>query len=221
MSEYKIRNAELKDCPFLAEVIIAAEKGNSSNLSYSTFFNLPESKINDLIIAMLEEEIDGCEFSLSSYLVTDYDGIPVAALGGWIEGYGENTSSKIIKSNLISFTFPKDSIHTLISNTEKISDILIDREKMTLQLEYGYIIKEQRGNKLLIPLIDKHIENALRIYPDLSKAQFQCFGNTTQVIKLFTSLGYHVAKQVQSNYEGIFNYLPDKVKLLMEKNLKS
>jgi len=220
MNEYIIRKATLKDIPFLAEVIVAAEKGNTGNMSYSTLFNLPESKVTELIIAILEEEIDGCEFSLSSYLVTEFDGQPVAALGGWIEGFGENTSSKIIKSNLISFTFPKESIQTLISNSNIISDMLIDRENMTLQMEYGYIVKEHRGNNLLVPMIDKLVENALLVYPGLKKVQFQCFKNTVQVVNLFTRLGYHIVKEARSKGDESLNFLPDKVKLLMEKNLK-
>ena len=117
MREYLIRKATLKDTSFLAEVIIAAEKGVSDNLSYSTLFNLPESKVRELLIAILKEEIDGCAFSISSFLVTEFDGHPVAALGGWIEGFEENTSSKIIKSNLISYIFPKESIQALVLNS--------------------------------------------------------------------------------------------------------
>jgi N-acetylglutamate synthase-like GNAT family acetyltransferase len=220
MGEYYIRKATLKDVPFLAEVIVAAEKGNTGNMSYSTLFNLTESKVEELIIAILGEEIDGCEFSLSSYLVTEFDGKPVAALGGWIEGFEENTSSKILKSNLISFIFPKESIQALISNSNMICDILIDREMMTLQLEYGYILKDHRGKKLLEPLIHKHVENALSIYPDLKKVQFQCFKNTTQVVHLFEKLGYYIAKEVHAKNEEVSNFLPDRVKLLMEKIIK-
>lgn len=220
MREYLIRKATLKDTSFLAEVIIAAEKGVSDNLSYSTLFNLPESKVRELLIAILKEEIDGCSLSISSFLVTEFDGHPVAALGGWIEGFEEETSSKIIKSNLISYIFPKESIQALVLNSNVVSDILIDRERLTLQLEYAYIVKEHRGNLLLVPMIEKHIENALLVYPGLKKVQTQCFGNTLQTIRLFNYLGYHIAKEVHSSFEGILNYLPDKVKLLLEKNLK-
>ncbi len=220
MSEYVIRKATLKDVPFLAEVIVAAEKGNTGNMSYSTLFSLSEAKVFEMIVAMLEEEIDGCEFSLSSYLVTEFGGQPVAALGGWIEGFNDNPSSKILKSNLISFTFPKESIQRLISNSNMISDILIDRESLTLQLEYGYILKEHRGKKLLEPLIQQHVENALAVYPALKKVQFQCFKNTTQVIHLFGKLGYYIAKEVQARNEEVANFLPDRVKLLMEKIIK-
>ena len=95
MNEYIIRKAALKDISFLADIVIAAEKGNSDKLSYSTLFNLSEKKVKELIIAMFEEEIDGCEFSLSSYLITEYNGLPVAGFGAWVEGLSENTPSKI------------------------------------------------------------------------------------------------------------------------------
>jgi hypothetical protein len=220
MSEYSIRPATLMDVPFLAEVIVAAEKATTDKLSYSTLFDLTESKVIELLISILEEEIDGCEFSLSSYLVIEFEGQPVAAFAGWIEGFGENIASKIIKSNLISYTFPKDSLQALISRSHIISDILVERESLTLQFEYGYVAKEHRGNHLLDMLENKLVENALKQYPELKKVQFQCFKNSTKTVSLFEKLGYHIANEISSKNNEVLNYLPDKVKLVMEKNLK-
>lgn len=61
-SKYSIRKAQLEDSKFLAEAIISAEKSNSDKLSLSTFFNLEEEKVEELVIAILDEEIEGCEF---------------------------------------------------------------------------------------------------------------------------------------------------------------
>jgi len=63
-------------------------------LSYSTFFNLSEEQVRSYIIRMFEEEVDGCEFSLSSYLLYEYEGNPVASVGGWIEGFGGEVHQK-------------------------------------------------------------------------------------------------------------------------------
>lgn len=217
MEEYKIRNAQLKDIPFLAEVIVAAEKSGTDKLSYSTLFDLPESKVIDYICAILEEEIDGCEFSLSSFLVTECIGQPVAALGGWIEGWGDNPSSKLIKSNLISFTFPKENIQSLISHTQIINDIFFEREKDALQLEYTFVKPEHRGKHLFELMVDKMVENNLTIFPDLKKIQFQCYKNNKVIPHIFEKLGYHVVKELISKNKEVLKYLPDNVKLIMEK----
>lgn len=77
MNEYLIRKAKAADIPFLADVVIASEKGMSDNLSFTTLFNIPEDRAKELIINMFEEEIDGCELSLSSFIVTEYNGQPI------------------------------------------------------------------------------------------------------------------------------------------------
>jgi D-alanine--poly(phosphoribitol) ligase subunit 1 len=219
LTEYIVRKATLNDVSFLAQVIVAAEKATTDKLSYSTLFDLPESKVIEFLISILKEGIDGCEFSLSSYLVVEFGDKPVAAFAGWIEGFMESVPSKIIKSNLINCTFPKDSLKALVSRSDIISDILVEREKLTLQFEYGYVDKEHRGKHLLELLINKLIENAISIYPDLKKVQFQCFKNSTKTVHLFEKLGYQIVSEISSKNNEVLNYLPDKVKLVMEKNL--
>ncbi len=221
MNDYLIRKATIKDIPFLADVIILAEKGKSTKLSFSTLFNLTEGEVKNLIIKILEEEIDGCELSLSSFLVTDYNDQPVAALGAWIEGYNGSMPSKILKSNLISYTFGKQSMDFLKTKSEIIKDILSEREFMALQLEYLYVSSEHLGKNLDGHLIQKLEGNALSIYPELRKAQTHLFKNSVFAIKLFIKQGYKIAKSYKSNNTEIFNYLPFNEKYTLEKFFKT
>lgn len=217
MDNYKIRHATLDDIPFIADVIIAAEKGNSNNLSFSTLFEIPEAQAKQYIIDILDEEIEGCEFSIDNFLVTELDNKPVAAYGAWIEAFDDNPPSKLLKSNLISFTFPKESLKKLVSKTEIISDILIEREPLTLQFEYLYVVDGHRGKRLANSLENRLVELARQKYPKLKKAQFQLFANNRHVIKLFEKLGYTITKSAMSDHEDIEKYLPYNEKLLMEK----
>ena len=218
MNEYTIRKATLEDIPFLSEAIIAAEKGASNNLSFSTLFNLPESKVRELLISILEEEVDGCEFSVNNYVVAEFEGKPVGSACGWIEGF-EEEPSHVLKSNLISYTFPKESLQSLISKSGLIKGIVIEREEMAMQLEYGYIDPEHRGRKIIENLIDKLTHSCLSLYPDLKKVQVQYFKNNIRVIKLFNLLGYQVAKEVIVDDDEILKYIPCNTKVLMEKML--
>lgn len=214
---YTIRNANLQDISFLADVIIAAEKSNSDKLSFSTLFNIKEENVKKLLCEMLDEEIIGCEISLSSFLIVEYNENPVAAFGGWIEGFDDEMSSKILKSNLLSYYFGKEGILYLKSKSHLIKDILIDREDKSLQLEYLYIEKEHRGKKITDMLIRQHIINAIKIYPALEKIQVQVFKNNHGAVKVYQNNGFTISKSFKVNDKEVLNYLPFNEKYLMEK----
>ncbi|MEY2916982.1 MAG: hypothetical protein RIS73_696 [Bacteroidota bacterium] len=218
MNEYLIRNATIKDIPFLADVVIAAEKGISDKLSFSTLFNLSENEARDLIIAMIEEEIDGCELSLSSFLIAEYNGEAVAASGAWIEGFDGAMPSQILKSNLISYLFKKESVEFLQTKSYIVKDILISREPLTLQFEYMHITEMHLGKGLDVALVRKNEENALVKYPALQKAQCQLFKNNIFAIKMAAKKGFKIIKSFKSGNSNILDYLSFDEKLLMEKN---
>lgn len=220
MNEYLIRKAKAADIPFLADVVIASEKGMSDNLSFTTLFNIPEDRAKELIINMFEEEIDGCELSLSSFIVTEYNGQPISGSGAWIEGFDGCMPSKILKSNLMSYTFGKDSIEFLKTKAHVIKDVLVDREPMTLQLEYFHISTEHQGKGLDTQLMNFIEENALAVYPELEKVQCQIFKNSVFAIKILIKHGFTIVKKYKSDDEDIFDYLPSNEKYLMEKKLK-
>lgn len=85
------------------------------------------------------EEVDGCEMSLSSFVVAEYKGQPVAARGGWVEGVNEdNMPSAILKSNLFTYILPLDNVKKGQMKYDIVKDIKIDREKGAYQLENSY-----------------------------------------------------------------------------------
>ena len=206
MDEYLIREAEIKDIPFLADTVIAAEKGSSNKLSYSTLFNISESKAKELIIAMFEEEIDGCELSLSSFLVAEYKGEVVGAIGSWIEGFDGSMPSKILKSNLILHSFEKESIEFFKPKSHIIKDTFIEREPLTLQLEYIYITAKHLGKDLDNELIKKSIANAVAKYPGLKKIQTQLFKNNIFAVIVLRKKGFNVVRSYRSDNKEILDY---------------
>ncbi len=219
MNGYLIKNATKNDIPFLADAVIAAEKGNSDKLSFSTLFNLPEEKIKDLLIAMFEEEVDGCEFSLSSFLIAEHNGEPVGTLCAWIEGFEGSMLSSILKSNLILYTFEKESIEYFKTVSNIIKDILIEREPLTLQLEYMHIKDQHVGKGIDIALLTKNEENALAKYPALQKSQCQVYKNNIFGVKMSLKNGFKIIRSYKAKNDDIFDYLPFNEKLLMEKPL--
>jgi GNAT superfamily N-acetyltransferase len=219
MEDYKIRKATPDDFPFLADVIIRAEKGTTGKLSFSTLFGLEEDRVKPLIISLLEENIEGCEFSPSSYLIADYNGVPVAAVGAWIEGFNGNLPSKILKSNLLIYLLGKKQIQSFKSKFHIISDIVIEREKMTLQTEYMYVARAHRGKGLHIKLADAILAKAFSVCPELSKAQAHVFENNYAAIKVFEEIGFRKVRSYISGDTEIFDLLPYNSKILMEGDL--
>lgn len=216
--EYVIRKATIKDVDFLADVIIGAEKSFTENLGLAKFFELSEEKVKELIIAMLEEEVDGCDFSISSFFIAWYGDKPVGALGGWIEGSHDGMSSNLLKSNLISHVFPRESVIKAHAKMEIIKEMLhIERPMGTYQLEYVYVDADHRGKRITQRLMDVHLAYAKQLDPNVTKAQLSCFENNESIIKAHERNGYVRMKRYVCDNEEILNYLPFNVKVLLEK----
>ncbi len=179
-----------------------------------------ESTLKEYLIKILEEEIDGCEFSLSSFVIAEYNETPVAAFGGWIEGENEDGQpSSILKSNLFGFLLPKEKLFALKNKSEAIKGIAIERELQTHQLEYAYVIKEQRGNHLINMIIDELLKIAKKQNSSIKKSQVQVFENNTAAVRVYENSGYKITKRVESKNPETLKYFPFNVKLLMEKEL--
>ena len=100
MENLIFRNATITDVPFIVTAIIEAEKSGTDKLSYSTIFGLTEEEVRSYLQEMLYEEIDGCELSISSFIIAEYNGQPAGALSAWIEGK-DGIPSAILKGNLL------------------------------------------------------------------------------------------------------------------------
>ena len=215
---YKMRKATIKDIPFIVETVIEAEKSGTSKLGLATLFHLKEIEIRKYLTSIFSEEINGCEFSLSSFIVIDFEGQSVAAAGGWIEGKNEDgLPSSILKANLLNYYFPKQSLFQMKERIDIISGIQIERECDSYQIEYVYIKPEFRGNGLLKTLIEAHVKQAL----GCDKMFVQVFDNNKNAIKAYENVGFKVCQSFRSDHVETKNYLPCDTKLLMIKQLKN
>lgn len=217
-TEYIIRKASIGDVEFLADVIIGAEKSFTNNLGLAKFFDLSEEKVRELIIAMLNEEVDGCEFSISSFFIAWCGDKAVGAVGGWPEGYYDGVSSNMLKSNLISFIFPKENVAKAQAKMEMIKEMLqIERPPGTYQIEYGYVDNEHRGKRITDRLMDAHRAHAKELDPNITLMQVSCFETNQTSIKMHMKNGFEIIKKYVCDNEEIFNYMPHNVKVLLER----
>lgn len=218
---FDIRPARPEDIDFLVETIIQAEKSGTSRLGLALIFNLTEEKLRPLLAEMLEEETEGCEFSLNSFIVAEVNGKLSAAVGGWIEGYNEDKlSSAMLKSNLLNCTLPYENLMAVGDKHLLLKDLSIERSWGAYQIEYVYTAPDSRGLRLAEKLIGRHILRGLSLKKELDKVQVQVFAENEAAMKVYIRLGFIPIKEYVSSGEDILRYLPGRTKLLLEKTIK-
>ncbi len=216
MSTVQIDRATVSDIPFLVETVIAADRSMGAHAGLARVFALDDEELPERIEAMFHEEVDGCEFSVSSFLVARSEGKAVAAVGGWVEGSEDGVPSQMLRSNLIGFTFPPASMAAMRGNALAIAPMRFDRNMGDLQIEYVYVAPEYRGQGVSARLIQGHIEEARRAYPRPRNAQVQVFSNNASAIRLYTTLGFRIANTLRSDHPDILELLPHHEKYVME-----
>ena len=217
-----IDRATSSDIDFIANTIVEAEKSGTNNFGLANVFGIDEETMRGYIAEMLDEEIDGCEFSLSSFLVARDKGKPVAAFAGWVEGYNEdNMPSSMLKSNLLSYTLPQECV----LRSQKVADVVrslqIAREKGTYQLEYSYTLPEYRGQGIMKDIIKAHVAECQQDTSStqdggVKKIQVHVFANNLAAIRTYESCGFQIIKRIHSEEEHVKQYFPDNTLLLME-----
>lgn len=218
MGQLLFRNANFNDVPFLVETIIEAEKAGTDKLSYSTIFGLTEEETKKYIAEMLLEEVDGCELSISSYLIAVKNKHNIAAVSAWIEGQ-EGVPSAILKGNLLNYFLPQKCIERAMQLNPIIRDLHIDYMPNTFQIGAGYVSKENRGNNLLGVLISEKIKLLSQIRPNIKVVFDHIFGCNKPAIRTDEKLNFKVMMVKESSREEIIQYLPSNKKLLLKKEL--
>lgn len=219
MENVIIRRATIEDIDFLVDTIVSAEKSGTNNFGLAKLFDTTEEEMRNFIRAILEEEIDGCEFSVSSFIVAVIKDKVVSAFGGWVEGQNEDElPSAILKSNLIGYCLPLENVKKSQTKSALVRPLQIEREEGTYQLEYSYTLPEYRGNGILGRIIGAHEKDA--VLKGVKKMQVHVFDNNPAAIKSYENNGFKVVKTFESDNPETSSFFPSNVELLMEKIIK-
>lgn len=219
MSSLNIRKASINDIPFLVNTIIEAEKSGTDILTYASIFGLSEAETIKYISDMLTEEVDGCELSISSFLIAEKDGQSAAAVGAWIEGY-EGMPSSVLKGNLLNYTLPKACIEKAVSLNNLVKDLHIEYIDNTIQIGLVYVSENFRGLGIANILIEEQIKNLLKIAPGITESYVQVFGTNKAAIRLYEKSQFIIKTKRSSIKKEILKYFPSETKILMRRNLK-
>lgn len=218
--KYIFRPATVKDIPFLVETVIQAEKSNTGACGMANHFGISEEELKGYLTQIFEEEVDGCELSVSSFFVAEYEGRVVAAAGGWLEGDNEDGQpSAILKSNLIQYVMPKEVLLKARENVQIAKELSIEREQGTYQREFSYVMPEHQGQMLNQTIGEMHLERARSYVPPVKKIQAHVFSNNKVVVLSHKISGYRISKKVVSSNPRVLEFYPCDTMLLFEKEL--
>lgn len=213
-----LRAASLNDVPFLVDTIIEAEKSGTKILTYSTIFGLSEEESREYIAQMLLEGVDGCELSVSSFLIAEKNGQIAASVCAWIEGI-EGIPSSVLKGNLLSFILPKKCIEQAISLNSVVRDLHIENIPDTIQIGLVYVSPAFRGQNLVSLLIDAQVSRLKGLKPTITEIFVQVFGNNLPAIKAYEKAGFQTQLIKQSSNNVVLNYMPSDKKILMKREI--
>ena len=220
MDQIVLRNATINDIPFLVDTIIEGEKSGTDKLSYSTVFGLTEEESGKYIGDMLSEEVDGCELSISSFLIAEKNGQTAGAISGWIEG-STGISSSILKANLLKYILPERCFLHVREINSIIRELNIEYINNTIQIGAGFVAGEFRGDRIFGKLLSEIIDRLSRSRPDINEVYAQIFSCNLPSIKGSEREGFRVVMEKVSLNDKILQYLPSDKKLLMKKELST
>lgn len=216
MNEFTIREARSDDIPFLVDTIIEAEKSGTDTLTYTTIFGLTEEESRDYISKMLKEDIDGCELSVSGFILAEMNGSVSGAVGAWIEG-SEGLPSSVLKGNLLSYILPSSCFERARSLGDIVNDLHIEYIDHTIQIGLVYVSQQARGQGLVSMLIDEKVRMLKEKDPEVSDVYIQVFGNNMAAIRAYEKAGFKNIFTKNTTLSETINYMPDSCKVLMHK----
>lgn len=217
MENFIFRVATVNDIPFLITTIIESEKSGTDKLSYSTIFGLSEEEVHIYLKDMLLAEIDGCELSLTSFIVAEYNGQTAGAISAWIEGK-DGIPSNVVKGNLYNYILPKKCIERGNALKAILHELQIEKIPSSIHLGAVYVAKDFRGNNLARLMNIEIIGRLLKINPNISTVCAHIFSSNTPSIRTVEKMGFKMIQMKESSNEEILNYLPSNKKLVMTKN---
>jgi ribosomal protein S18 acetylase RimI-like enzyme len=213
-----IRHATPADAPFLAEYVMAAERGEHGPISYQQIFNLGDEALTHLLEQIAAEEIEGMELSHSNFLLLEPENGsgPIGGCAGWIEAH-ECLPSSLLKAQTIGYFLGQAAMKEVREALDIVGLINIPRQPGALQLESFYIHPAFRGQGLLSRLIDTHIAQWQAQQPAL--AQIIALSTNYRAIKAYENCGFQVVRTMETDQARIYHYFSSPGKVLLERPL--
>ncbi len=218
MKDCYVRDAVDSDVHFIAEAIMQAEKSGTERNGLTGMLGMSDKELIPIMEEMLLSGVDGCEFSLSSFLVAESNNVPIGVCGGWLEGDNEgNNSSAFLKTNIMNYYLPQPNLDYMSSKATVLSGLGFDRKKGTYIIEYVYTSPEYRGKGVVSNLLQEHETKAVNCTNEM---YIQVCHNNVSAIKAYLKFGFKEYLSLTTISDEAKLILPDVSKLVMKKNIK-
>ncbi len=212
-----IRRANTTDIDFLITAIIEAEKSGSEMISYCGIFNITEAELIKALRNMLDENVEGQELCISSFMIAEENGEKAAALAAWVEGK-TGRSASAIKNDLLIYFLDRQKVLLATENISLMNEIGIDRTPGTLQIESVYTAPKFRGKGLSKQLIEAQITDYQKSGDKFEKVQVFLLGNNIAATKSYEKAGFTIVKTKQAANKAINKILSSDTRVLMERS---
>lgn len=212
-----IRAAESRHIPFLIEAIISADKGLGTVCSYCGLFNINEDQFRSILTDIFEEDIEGCEFGVSSFLVVEDNSQAVACVSSWIEE-ADGVPSWLIRMSALSHFLNQENLDHIKPLKSLTESMLLSRTPEALQFESVFVHPSHRGKGLVHKLFKAHLENHLEFSPQTQKPELLTYVHNIQAIKAYEKLGFEIVETSSSQHPDVLKYYPDNGMIRMQWN---
>lgn len=209
-----LRKATIDDIEFIIETIIEAEKSNTSVISSCNIFSLTYDEYKEVLRNILTEDYKNYEYSISNFIIAEYGNEYVGALCSWIEGI-DGTPSSVIKSSLLFDMVGREKIDQNQNKFKLVNQLTLERDKGTLQLEYGYVRKEYRRKGVFSTLIYNHILKNFNNNGESLKVQSILFRENLISFNALEKFGFVISKEKRSIDREIYEIFPYNIKVMM------
>lgn len=207
---YVLRSAQLSDIDFIVEAITQAEKSNTSIFGLANILHQNEQETRGTLRKLLHEEIEGCEYSITDFVMIELHEEPVAALCAWVEGQNEDMQpSSVLKSNLFGYVLGPDKMMRLNAFKSQLDGIRLKRTAGAHQVEFVYVKEDHRGKGLIGRMLQFSWEKLNQSTHKTLTSEVEVFANNVNAIKAYEKLGYRQqteAAGVESDYVGLFPF---------------
>ena len=218
LSDLIVRNATPLDIDFIVETIIEADKSGTTICSMCNILIISETEYRKILTEILfKEDVEGQEFSLSGFLIAEFRGESIGALGSWVEA-ASGVPSHLLLSTLLLHYIGREKIPLILANFRLTKELSFKRDERTVQLEYGYVKKEFRRKGVYTKLMIESIKKNYLPDHSVSKAQGICFKKNIPSLNSAVKLGFHEVESKISENEQLKKIFPYNEKVLVEMN---
>jgi len=193
-----IKQAEKKDCSFIAKIILLAESTGYEITSYTKMFGKTMDELLPAFEKMIDNETDGHPLTYKSYLVAYLDGEPASAISVYKEG--ENGDSNHLMTGALMTGFDRKSVASAFGFLKNHNDISIQKKQNTLQIDCVATLPEFRGKGLLKELMKAAEEKAKQLH--VNEIEIQVWKKNEAAVVVYEKSGYKIVQEMISNKEG-------------------